>query len=190
MRDAENPSVRSPDMRYENAEYGVGARTRGLLSAAQYVRLRETSNYGAWTAVIACPAGHQPAVDRRYFAFFTLASIFDEMGRASGVTFGFLGCFGLRISRPPLFFGIGSPISGMDPVVLRAAVFGQNADATPVHLAPRGVRATSVRAADRTRPVRGIYVRPEPQGMPTIAAGQKIDFLRPQALTSRNARGG
>ena len=54
-----------------------------------------------------------------YFVFCTTASNFDEMGRASVPAFlGFFGCLGFRISRPPLFFGIGSPRSGMDPLVL------------------------------------------------------------------------
>jgi hypothetical protein len=36
---------------------------------------------------------------------------------------GCLGCLGLRISRPPLFFDIVAPIAAVDPVVLQAAVF-------------------------------------------------------------------
>jgi hypothetical protein len=79
-------------------------------------------------------AGHQPAGRSAYFAFCTTASIFDETGRVSAVILGFLGCLGLRISRPPLFFGIGSPMSGINPVDLRAAVFDRNADTTPVQL--------------------------------------------------------
>jgi hypothetical protein len=85
---------------------------------------------------------------QRYFAFFTSASIFDPMGRASLVILGFLGCLGLRISRPPLFFGIGSPqIQEMDPVVPRAAVFDGTADATRSELGPAGARASQRRPA-------------------------------------------
>jgi hypothetical protein len=58
----------------------------------------------------------------RYLPFFATASIFDT-ALAPAAILGCLGCFGLRTSRPPLFFDIVAPIAAVDPVVLQAAEF-------------------------------------------------------------------
>src|SRR5690349_11193624 len=78
-----------------------------------HVRCRMGSAHSTVTLGRACE--HGPP-DAGYLVFFAAVALLVGTSLESAATFGFFGCLGLRTSRPPLFFGIGSPCTAMDPV--------------------------------------------------------------------------